>query len=147
MSKIQSKSQNFPYKLIFILYFWYSCFCFFYFLENILSLILEDLFEYLENILTQFFFFVTSYLLKVVISSVKVHTSIKSSQVSIIKDDWKVGKKVLKTHMAKMLLFNPKRRRRAKLGSEDISQNASSIITKKLSMKINVYNYTYTCAL
>jgi len=55
-----------------------------------------------------------------------------------------VGKKVLKTHMAKMLLFNPKRRRRVKLGSEDISQNASSIITKKLSMKINVYNYTYT---
>ena len=147
MSKIQSKSQNFPYKLIFLLHFWYSCFCFFYFLENIFSLILEDLFEYLENILTQFFFFVTSYSLKVVISSIKVHTSIKSCQVSLIKDDWKVGKKVLKTHMAKMLLFNPKRRRRVKLGSEDISQNASSIITKKLSMKINVYNYTYTCAL
>jgi len=42
-----------------------------------------------------------------------------------------VGKKIVETHMAKMLLFNPKGRRRVKLGSEHISRNASSIITKK----------------
>merc|ERR1712156_276149 len=55
MSKIQSKSQIFPYKLIFFFTFDILASVSFTFLRTFFSLILEDLFEYLENILTQFF--------------------------------------------------------------------------------------------